>query len=75
MENSPPGIQAIPGGAFSGCGSVFGTVGPKELLAAGMVDEGVAAGVVDAGTVGADDSGTGVAGAAAAMWLCAVRQK
>jgi hypothetical protein len=72
MENSPPGIHVIPAGAFSGCGSVFGTVGPKELLAAGVADVGIAAGVADAGVVGADASG---AGAAAAVWLGAVRQK
>jgi hypothetical protein len=29
MENSPPGIQTMPGGAFAGAGFVFGIVGSK----------------------------------------------
>jgi hypothetical protein len=29
MENSPPGIQTIPGGALAGAGVVFGIVGAK----------------------------------------------
>src|SRR5215470_10993556 len=29
IENSPPGIQTIPGGATRGAGAVLGTVGPK----------------------------------------------
>jgi hypothetical protein len=68
MENSPPGIHAIPAGAFVGCGSVFGTVGPKEL-AAGV------AGIEDVGGAGADAAGVGITGAASAVWASAVRQK
>lgn len=41
IENSPPGIQTIPVGACLGAGAVFGTVGPKPLVA--VADEGVAA--------------------------------
>src|SRR5262245_23539801 len=32
IENSPPGIQTIPGGAARGAGAVLGTVGPKPPL-------------------------------------------
>src|SRR5215470_13134334 len=37
IENSPPGIQTIPGGAGRGAGAVLGTVGPKPLLV--VIDE------------------------------------
>jgi hypothetical protein len=30
IENSPPGIQTIPGGAFAGAGVEFGIVGSKD---------------------------------------------
>jgi len=41
IENSPPGIQTIPVGACLGAGAVFGTVGPKPLVA--VAGEGAAA--------------------------------
>jgi len=48
MENSPPGTQAIPAGAFVGAAVAFGTVGPNETsLAAGI------AGVAGMASVGA----------------------
>ena len=34
IENSPPEIHAIPGGARSGFGAAFGTVAPNALPAA-----------------------------------------
>jgi hypothetical protein len=30
IENSPPGIQTIPGGALAGAAVVFGIVGSKD---------------------------------------------
>src|SRR5215469_13918269 len=41
IENSPPGIQTIPVGACLGAAAVFGTVGPKPLVA--VAGEGAAA--------------------------------
>src|SRR5215468_2687756 len=41
MENSPPGIQAMPSGVRPGAVSRFGTVGPK--LAAAELNRGVSA--------------------------------
>src|SRR5215469_8912228 len=41
IENSPPGSQTIPVGACLGAGAVFGTVGPKPLVA--VTGEGAAA--------------------------------
>jgi len=41
MENSPPGIQAIPSGVLPGAISRFGTVDPK--LVAAELNRGVSA--------------------------------
>jgi hypothetical protein len=42
IENSPPGIQTIPGGAAAGAGVVFGSVGPKDeaITVTGSFDAG-----------------------------------
>ena len=44
IENSPPGIQTIPGGAVRGAGAVLGVVGPKPPLVVTGVTAAVAAG-------------------------------
>src|SRR5215831_3514044 len=38
MENSPPGIQTMPGGVALGAGVVFGTVGPNVAGLEELVD-------------------------------------
>src|SRR5450755_3562019 len=40
MENSPPGIHAIPAGVFAGGASLLGTVGPKPLVVDGALAPG-----------------------------------
>src|SRR5262250_2793974 len=42
IENSPPGIQTIPGGAARGAGAVLGVVGPKPPLVVTGVTAAVA---------------------------------
>src|SRR5262245_54375382 len=48
IENSPPGIQTIPGGAGRVASAVLGTVGPNPLLVVAGVTAPVAADDVSA---------------------------
>jgi hypothetical protein len=63
MENSPPGIQTIPGGALCGVGVVLGFVSAKTAFAIAGLTIGGLAGLAAAAGAAAEDS----IGAAAAI--------
>src|SRR5262245_46315329 len=48
IENSPPGIQTIPGVAVPGARNVFDTVGPKLIAAKAVTDSSGGAGALAA---------------------------
>ena len=71
MENSPPEIQTIPGGALCGARVVLGLVSAKTAFAiAGLAIVGLAvSGLAPAAGVAADSTGAAVAIAALASAL------